>query len=257
MATTNSSPTSPRAAQPPRRRATKVATSVAREILHDIVDRGLAPGARLPSETEMAESLGVARASLREGLRILEVHGLITIKPGPGGGPIVAPISSDDLGQTLTFFLHASGTTFREVMGARLILEPMMARLAAERGDPTVRAALQEGIDRAGGVLDEDDHRYLDIATSFHEIVSGASGNSVLDLLTRSLKDIYAARVRSVVYEPGERVRILHAHKAVAEAIIGGDGDRAEDLMRDHMQEFVDRFEERFGGFMDEKIDWF
>ena len=71
------------------------------------------------------------------------------------------------------------------------------------------------------------------------------------------MKDIYVARVRSVVYEPGERVRILHAHKAVAEAIISGDGDRAENLMREHMQEFVSRFEERFGGFMDEKIDWF
>ena len=95
------------------------------------------------------------------------------------------------------------------------------------------------------------------LATVFHDIVSGASSNSVLDLLTRSLKDIYVARVRSVVYEPGERARILHAHEAVAEAIICGDGDRAEDLMRDHMQDFVNRFEERFGGFMDEKIDWF
>ncbi|MCY4632208.1 MAG: GntR family transcriptional regulator, partial [bacterium] len=103
MATANSSPISPRPANQPRRRPTKVATSVAREILHDIVDRGLAPGAKLPPEIEMAESLGVARASLGGGLRILEVHGLITIKPGPGGGPVVAPISSDDLGQTLTF----------------------------------------------------------------------------------------------------------------------------------------------------------
>ena len=95
------------------------------------------------------------------------------------------------------------------------------------------------------------------LATVFHDIVSGASGNGVLDLLTRSLKDIYVARVRSVVYEPGERAGLLHAHEAVAEAIICGDGDRAEDLMRDHMQDFVNRFEERFGGFMDEKIDWF
>ena len=87
-------------------------------------------------------------------------------------------------------------------MGARLILEPMMARLAAERGDPTVRAALQEGIHRSSGVLNEDDHQYLDIATGFHEIVSGASGNSVLDLLTRSLKDIYVARVRGWCTSP-------------------------------------------------------
>ena len=257
MTTTNSSPASPRPTGQQRRRATKVATSVAREILHDIVDRGLAPGSKLPSEVEMAQSLDVARASLREGLRILEVYGLITIKPGPGGGPIVSPISSDDLGQTLTFFLQASGTTFREVMGARLILEPMMARQAAERGDPAVRAALQDAIDRSSGVLDKDDHQYVDIATSFHEIVSGASGNSVLDLLTRSLKDIYAARVRSGVHEPGERAKLLHDHQAVADAIISGDGDRAEKLMREHMQEFVALFEERFTGFMDEKIDWF
>ena len=62
--------------------------------------------------------------------------------------------------------------------------------------------------------------------------MSGASGNGVPDLLTRSLKDIYVARVRGVVYEPGERARILHAHEAVAEAIISGNGDRAEHLMR-------------------------
>ena len=75
------------------------------------------------------------------------------------------------------------------------------------------------------------------------------------DLLTRSLKDVCIARVRRVGYEPGERAGILHAHEAVAEAIISGDSDRAEDLLRDHMQEFVNRFEERFGGFMDERID--
>ena len=257
MAATDSSPKSPRPAGKPRRRATKVATSVAREILHDIVDRGLVPGSKLQSEFEMAEALNVARASLREGLRILEVHGLITIKPGPGGGPIVSPISSDDLGQTLTFFLQASGTTFREVMEARLILEPMMARQAAERGDTAVSAALRDAIDRASVGLDEDDQQYLHVVTSFHEIVSGASGNSVLDLLTRSLKDIYVARVRSVVYEPGERAKILHDHEAVAEAIISGDADRAEKLMREHMREFVALFEHRFPGFMDEKIDWF
>ena len=86
-------PTPSAAATPsraPRRRAVKVAESVAREILHDIADRQLPPGATLPSEAEMVETFNVARASLREALRILEVYGLIRIKPGPGGGPVVA-----------------------------------------------------------------------------------------------------------------------------------------------------------------------
>lgn len=236
----------------------KVAESVAREILHDIVDRDLQPGTRLPAESEMAETYGVARASLREALRILEIHGLIQIKPGPGGGPVVAPITSDDLGQTLTFFLHAAGTTFREVIEARLVLEPVMARQAAERRDPEVNAALQAGMAQSRGVLqDGDDEQYLNVATGFHEIVSGASGNGVLDLLARSLKDIYVARFRSIVYTADERQKLLTDHELVAEAIMAGDGDRAEALMREHMEEYVTFVRERFGSFMDERIDWF
>jgi GntR family transcriptional repressor for pyruvate dehydrogenase complex len=244
-------------AGPKRRRTAKVAESVAREILQDIVDRGLEPGTKLPSETEMAAQYGIARASLREALRILEIHGLIRIKPGPGGGPVVAPISSVDLGETLTFFLHASSTTFREVMTARLILEPIMARLAAERSDPQVEAALQAGMDRGRDVLDEEDEHYLEVTTDFHGVVSGASGNSVLDLLARSLKDIYVARVRSIVYAPDEREHLLNDHQVIAEAILSGDGDSAEKLMREHMEEYVQIFEDRFTGFMDETIDWF
>ena len=240
-----------------RRRTTKVAESVAREILHDIADRKLPPGAKLPSEAEMAETLNVARASLREALRILEIHGMITIKPGPGGGPMVAAISSEDLGKTLTFFLQASGTTFREVMQARLLLEPIMAHQAAERGDEEVRTALREGIERSRQVLDQGDDQYLAVATDFHGLVSGASGNGVLDLLTRALKDIYVARVRSVVYQPDERAKLLHDHEVVADAIIAGDGEQAEKLMREHMEEYVAVMEERFTGFMDEEIDWF
>lgn len=242
---------------PPRRRTSKVAESVAREILQDIVDRGLEPGTKLPPEPEMAETYGIARASLREALRILEIHGLIRIRPGPGGGPIVAPISSQDLGQTLTFFLQASGATFREVMQARLVLEPIMARQAAERGDAEVKAALRDGIDRSRGVLEETDEQYLEVATDFHGIVSGASGNNVLDLLARSLKDIYVARIRSIVYAPDEREKLLRDHEVVADAILSGDGDGAEALMREHMEEYVAIMEERFAGFMDEKIDWF
>jgi GntR family transcriptional repressor for pyruvate dehydrogenase complex len=257
MSDVSASNTPAKTTKRPRRKLVKVAEVVARQILHDIVDRELEPGAKLPSEVEMAETHGVARGSLLEALRILEIHGLITLKPGPGGGPVVAAINSEDLGQTLTFFLQASGATFRELMQARLVLEPLMARAAAEHGDRDVHAALTAGIERSRGVLNESDGEYLDVATDFHGVVSGASGNGILDLLARSLKDIYVARIRSIVYEPDERAKLLHDHEVVADAIISGDGDEAERLMRDHMQEYVEIMEDRFTGFMDERIDWF
>jgi GntR family transcriptional repressor for pyruvate dehydrogenase complex len=136
---------------------------------------------------------------------------------------VVAPISSADLGETLTFFMQASGTTLREVMTARLILEPIMARLTAERSGAEVEAALQASIDSGRGVLKEGDEQHLEDTTDFHGFVSGASGNSVLDLLTRSLNDIYVARVRFIMYEPEERPRLLRDHEVVAEAFMSGE----------------------------------
>jgi DNA-binding GntR family transcriptional regulator len=50
----------------------------------------------------------VARASLREALRILETHGLIRIKPGPGGGPVVSNGSTADFGRMATLFFQVA-----------------------------------------------------------------------------------------------------------------------------------------------------
>lgn len=234
-----------------------MAEQVARAILDDIADQGLAPGTKLPSEVEMASEHGVARASLREGLRILEIHGLITIKPGPGGGPVVAAISGANLGTTLTFFLKASGATFRELMEARLALEPLMARLAAERGDRELGNKLKQGIEESRTALVAEVSEYLASAFEFHNIVTSGSGNIVLDLWARSLKEIYAARVRGIVYGPDERVKLVNDHERIAEAILSGDGELAERLMRDHMVEYVELVQEHLGGFMDDQIDWF
>ena len=68
----------------PIRRNEKIAEAVARDIVRRIAAGKLPPGAQLPSEAQMAVDYGVGRASLREALRILEIHGLISIKPGPG-----------------------------------------------------------------------------------------------------------------------------------------------------------------------------
>jgi GntR family transcriptional regulator, transcriptional repressor for pyruvate dehydrogenase complex len=98
------------------RRADKVSEVVARAIVHDIVTGGLEQGATLPSEAVMLSRFGVGRASLREALRILEVHGLITIKPGPGGGPIVAAPTSRSFGRIASWTGRRSASWWRLVV---------------------------------------------------------------------------------------------------------------------------------------------
>ena len=236
-------------------RTEKVSEVVARAIANDIVARDLAPGTKLPPETVMLERYQVGRASLREGLRILETHGLITIKPGPGGGPVVARVTSQDFGRMATLHYQGIRATFRDLIDARLMIEPVMAKLAAERRDPDLLDELRGVSDRTEAGLGEG-REYFEATKSFHSVISGASGNRVLDLFARSLQDVYAARIVGFVFPPDARSQVHADHEAIIKAIEKGDAKRAERLMREHMEEWAQFSVERIPGMLDEVVDW-
>jgi GntR family transcriptional regulator, transcriptional repressor for pyruvate dehydrogenase complex len=240
------------------RRTEKVSEVVAREIVHDIVRRDLQPGSMLPPESVMLRTYDIGRASLREALRILEVQGLITIKPGPGGGPVVAGVSSRDFGRMATLYFHVSRATFRELFEARLVMEPVMARLAAERIDEELKAEFKDVLEQMrSAIATQDSVAYGLSATAFHSVVAGVSGNGVLDLFGRALKDIYTDRVLGgVVFPESAREEVASDHEAIARAIMKGEASRAERLMREHMVEFMEYVFERTPGLKDEIIDW-
>jgi DNA-binding FadR family transcriptional regulator len=241
-----------RAADPvAQRRTEKISEIVAREIVHDM--RSLPPATMLPPEAVMLDKYRVGRASLREALRILEVQGLIVIRPGPGGGPMVAAVDSRHFARMASLYLHLSEATYRDVMEARLVMEPVMARLAAERQDPDSLSELEEFLTTADPL---DDASYMASATGFHAVLSGMSSNPVLDLMGRSLKDIYTDRLESLIFPPQARAQIQDDHSAIAKAITKGNASRAERLMREHMEEFVRQAEERSPGVLDEIVDW-
>jgi GntR family transcriptional regulator, transcriptional repressor for pyruvate dehydrogenase complex len=236
------------------RRADKVSEVVARAIVHDIVTGGLEQGATLPSEAVMLSRFGVGRASLREALRILEVHGLITIKPGPGGGPIVAAPTSRSFGRIATLFFQLDGATFRELVEARSVLEPVMARIAAERQLPETMAALRANVEE--GKLERGQDRNARVGHEFHGLMASASGNRVLDLMSGAIRDVFYERVTSSLWPESVRPRIHLEHEAIVKAIEKGDGKAAERLMKRHMEEMVERCEERMPGLLDEIVDW-
>src|ERR1700761_3404539 len=115
----------------PNKRPMKRSEVIARDLAEYIVDARLPAGARLPREKEMVEQLGVGRTTLREALRILETRGVLTIRSGPGGGPIVRHPEPSDLTGALTLILQFQRATMVEVLDARIWLEPIGARMAA------------------------------------------------------------------------------------------------------------------------------
>ena len=225
-------------------RSVKVSERIAAALVADIVSDGLEPGARLPNEAAMLERFQVGRASLREALRILEVYGLISLQPGPGGGPIVCAIDPRSVSRTFSLYLSLAGATITEVQESRLHIEPMIARTAAEEQDPVALARLRQALDDEEA-LPLGDPAYTVAANNFHLTLGMLSGNKVLNLLATALQDLYATPLVAGAAgqsqpEPTAEMSIRNEHRAIAGAILSGDADLAERLTREHVVNSVE-----------------
>jgi DNA-binding FadR family transcriptional regulator len=166
----------------------------------------------------------------------------------------VTQVDASDLGRTLSLFFRLLGATYGDVIQARLVIEPVMARLAAERQHPEQLARLADVVEREQAATMDD---YLPHANEFHYAVNGASGNPVLDLLGQSLRTLYTERLTGRGLFPQDaRPRVRSVHQEIAAAIAAADGDAAEDLMTQHMRELAELQQEHTPWFMDERVSW-
>ena len=231
----------------------KKSAVLAEHIVGVIVARGMQAGDRLPPEADMCASYGVGRSTIREALRVLENQGVITIKTGPGGGPVVGAFDAGFLAANIALHLQLSGTTFRDVMSARLVVEPAIAGAAAEHGDPETLKALRAIVDRSHTA----DHDTLVIeAGSFHDIVAAGSGNPFFEYLMLALHRISQPFALRLPYKGIRRDRLVNHHIEIVDAIESGDRDVAAGMMRRDLLEFFEYVEEVVPQLFDEKIDW-
>ena len=100
----------------------------------------------------MVEEYGVSRTSLREALRLLEVQGLISLKPGPGGGPVVGTVEPAHLARTAALYFHLGAATYADVMRTQVLMESNCARLAALNPD---RRRPDGAVARPGAAVDD------------------------------------------------------------------------------------------------------
>ena len=236
------------------RRTEKLSEVLAREIVRDV--RNLPPTTMLPSEAIMLEKYGVGRASLREALRLLEVQGLIVIRPGPGGGPMVAQVDSVHYGRISSLYYHMSSATYRDVADARLVMEPVITRIVAERRDADVKERLQTWlVQHADFDEDSDYEHYVEDASGFHSMLAEMVGNPVLTLSARSLQEVQLHRAHGLL-PPDERRKVDLDHLAIAKAVLRGEAAKAERLMREHMTDYVRDSKQRYPGLLDETVDW-
>lgn len=237
-------------------RGRKVPELIARQIVDEIVANDLGPGDILPSETAMLERYEVGRSSLREGLLFLEILGIIARKPGRKGGPVVGAVSAHDFGNIATLYFRLAGITYRELIEARLLLQPISARMAAERRDAELLAKLRELMAASADVDLGDDEAYLDLILDFQVAVASVSGNPVIALFARVLGDVYANRLIEAIAPASRRSAVVKVHLGIAEAILAGDGELAAELAGKHAESTMRRLSKSLAGIIDDVIEW-
>ena len=171
---------------------------VADEIRQQIVEGALTEGQRLPPEDDLTVQFGVARTTLREALRVLESQGLLEIRRGRGGGPVVTHPDLEPISMALAVVLQLQGTTVGDLDAARQMIEPEIAGWLAFMHATADLTALVAAIDVAAEAADRSDGPAFGLAAvEVHEALVESAGNTTLATLTRLLQGMLRAVLRT------------------------------------------------------------
>lgn len=199
-------------------RADSVVELAYRRIRSLILEGEILPGARL-GQAELADCLGISRTPVREALRRLTGEGLAEFVPNRGFR--AAELGLDGV---------------RRRLEVRLLLEPGVARLAAERRTDEDLAAMHDAIAREEQAKTRVSAH--DASRRFHLALARATRNSELVAVFESLwiveigRRLLAARAAEEDWRGPDAVE----HRAVAEAVARRDGDLAATLMLSHVR---------------------
>jgi GntR family transcriptional repressor for pyruvate dehydrogenase complex len=202
-----------------------------------IVSQKREPGSKLPSERELVDQLKISRASVREALRMLEIMGLVEVKPGKG--TYVKGVTGD-LFLPLNNWLSSHKETLHNQFEARLVLEPAAAGFAALRSTQSDIRKLEEALSTFNEKLAEDDMVGLIIADiRFHRLIGAATGNKtveiLMDTITRFLFDGWKATLRV----EGRPRKTVAEHNKILQAIIEKDEKKAKTSMENHLKNAI------------------
>lgn len=193
----------------------------------------LTQGSRLPSERDLAAHFGVARSSLRQALKVLEIMGILTQRVGDG--TYLAKDSSSVLAVPMEFLFLLDETSVQELTELRLLMEPGLARLAAERATAEDITLLRRSVHDLE-VSKGDTPKLVAADLLFHRAIFTASKNRAASSVYQTIHRAMAKMIL-VTSQMVELEHTLSFHKPIMLAIEKRDGERAARLMTEHLQD--------------------
>ncbi|MEM5340591.1 FadR/GntR family transcriptional regulator [Paraburkholderia azotifigens] len=212
--------------------------SVAMQILALIRQGGMSPGARLPPERELANTLGVSRPSLREALIALEIGGQVEIRIGSGVYVSEQPESGENVVPPL-------GESPSELMQARAAIEGTVIVLATGKFSAAALDRLARTVERMKK-LAAAGKSPIDADRQFHMLIAETAGNSVLSRFVAEMfdsrHDPIAAAIRGHSESTVTWSAAVREHEEILKALQLADPIAAQTAMRAHLKASEDRW---------------
>ena len=206
---------------------------IASRLIALITERQLKAGDRLPPERELAAMMGVSRSSLREALRALAMLGVAEMRQGDG--TYLTNLQPGSLMRSVGLVLAMSDSGLEELFEARKLVEPGLAKLAAERISDEDAAELAHCAAGTHDVL-QDPEAFMWADIELHAKIARAACNAVLERLLESIAGMGIASRRRTGRLAPVREQSAHDHVEIAAAIAAHDGDAAFAAMLRHLE---------------------
>jgi GntR family transcriptional repressor for pyruvate dehydrogenase complex len=173
---------------------------------------------------------------VREAIRALEIAGYLEIRQGPKGGAFVREFTPDRLSDGFLDYYIAQKLNIQELNDVRLLIEPEVARLAAENINSDNSRRLQHVVDEEY-MADAIGERVTNL-TDFHLVLAEVCGNYfyeiIINVLVSITKEIVVAGYRkgdAVVHGTGQ-------HHEILDAVLAHEPEKASRAMQDHLTKF-------------------
>lgn len=206
-----------------------------------VLTGGLAVGDHLPAERELARTLDVSRAAVREAVRTLQAQGVVRSAVGAGaaGGTTITAVPSRALSRLLRLHVALANFPLSDVIEVRITLERLSARLAARNATDDQLAVAKAALDvMADPAVDRQS--FNDADTAFHVALAAAAGNRLAEDLTVAIRESMRLPILDRFRHLDSWDEVVQGlrrdHEAIYAAVEAGATDAAERLVEAHIR---------------------
>lgn len=209
-----------------------------------LFDGKLKKGDKVESDRVLAEKLGVGRSAIREALKVLDVMGMIDIRPGQG--TFISSNEENFFIIPLSWSLFLNGTQIDSIIAVRNVLEIKAAELAAACDKKESRSKLYDISHRIHNAYVEQNYKeFLEDDLKFHICVAECSGNQVIYSMIQTISNLMRRISGSGMVDAEQLREIYEEHQKIYGLILAHDGEGAARAMEEHLAKSIGRYHYR------------